>query len=124
MTEYRQVKISETEIDYIGNVTVVRFCEPRIGDLLAVEELGRELYELIEQRVNRKLVLDFSGVRFFSSAAIGKLISLNGRLKALGGVLKLCNLPPEILEVFHVCKLDRLFDIRQDQAEAMLSFGN
>lgn len=124
MTEYQRLKIEDVGVDEIGNVTVVRFREHRFSDLLEIEKLGRELYQLIEERVHRKLVLDFSGVEFFSSAAIGKLISLNGKLKACGGLMKLCSLRPEILEVLHVCKLDRVFDIRQDEADAMLSFGH
>ena len=67
-------------------------------------------------------MVDFSEVAFFSSAAIGKLISLNGRVKAHGGVMKLCNVPPEILNVLKTCKLDRVFEIRHDKADALGSF--
>jgi len=122
MTEYQRVKIEEIAVDEVGNVTVVLFCERRIADLLEIDELGHELYRLIEQRGHRKLVLDFTGVEFFSSAAIGKLIALNGKLKARNGVMRLCNVRPEIFEVFRVCRLDLVFDIRQDKADALLSF--
>ncbi len=124
MTEYEQVRIDEIEIDEVGIVTVVHFCRHRISDLLEIEKLGDELYELIEGEARRKLVLDFSEVQFFSSAAIGKLISLNGKLKARSGVMKLCSLRPEILEVFRICRLDRVFDLRQDEADALTSFGD
>ena len=122
MSETKRLIIEDTEVDEIGLVSVVRFRECRMSALAEIEELGRELYELIEERVRRKLVLDFSEVEFFSSAAIGKLISLNGKVKARGGMLKLCNVRPEILEVFEVCRLDRVFDIRRDQRDAMLAF--
>lgn len=124
MSEYSQLRVDEVAIDQIGSITVVRFRGHRFTDVVEIEKLGKELYRVIEERVRRKLVLDFSGVEFFSSAAIGKLISLNGRVKAQSGRMKLCNVPPEILEVFHVCKLDSIFDIRQDKADAMLSFEN
>ncbi len=122
MMDYEQLKIDHVEVDQIGNVMVVHFRGHHISDLLEIEKLGLELYQLIEERVRPKLLLNFSGVEFFSSAAIGKLISLNGKLKGEGEVLKLCNLPPAILEVFEVCKLDTVFDIRKDQDDAMLSF--
>jgi anti-sigma B factor antagonist len=122
MTEFQRVRIEEIEIDEGGPVTVVHFCEHRISDLLEIEKLGQELYQLVEQNARRKLVFDFSGVEFFSSAAIGKLISLHGKLKVRGGLMKLCNLRPEIFEVFRVCRLNRVFDIRQDKADAMRSF--
>ncbi len=124
MAEYQRLRISETEVDEVGIVTVAHFRERHINDLWEIEQLGLELYRLIEQRVRPKLVLDFSEVEFFSSAAIGKLISLNGKVKARGGAMKLCRVPPAILDVLRVCKLDRVFDIRQDQADAMVSFGN
>ena len=124
MSQYQQITIEDIELDLMGNVTIVQFREPRITDLLEIEQLGRELYQLIEEPVHRKLVLDFSEVMFFSSAAIGKLISLSGKLRALSGILKLCNLRPEVLDVLRVCKLDTVFDIRQDRNDAMLSFGS
>ncbi len=37
-------------------------------------------------------------------------------------MMKLCSLRPEVLEVFRICKLDQVFDIREDEADAMLSF--
>jgi len=124
MSQYEQITIEDIELGLLGNVTIVQFREPRVTDLLAIEQLGRELYQLIEEPVHRKLVLDFSEVMFFSSAAIGKLISLSGKLRALSGILKLCNLRPEVLDVLRVCKLDTVFDIRQDRNDAMLSFGS
>ncbi len=122
MTAYQRLRINETEADEVGLVTIVHFRQQRINDFLEIEELGREMYQLVEERARRKLVLDFSGVEFFSSAAIGKLIALNGKLKARHGAMKLCNVRPEVLEVFHVCRLDLVFDIRQDQADAVLAF--
>lgn len=122
MVAYQRVRIDEVELDEVGEVTVVHFCDHRVSDLWEIEGLGEELYQLVEEQARRRLVLDFSGVEFFSSAAIGKLISLNGKLKARGGVMKLCDLRPEILAVFRVCKLDRVFEIRQDRADAMRSF--
>jgi anti-sigma B factor antagonist len=118
MTEYQRLRI-----DQLDDITFVRFRDSRISNLVEIQELGEELYRLIEPKVRRKLVLDFAGVEFFSSAAIGKLISLSGKLRAHGGGMKLCNVRPEILGVFHVCQLDRVFDIRQDEADATTSFG-
>ncbi len=118
MTEYRRVKINE-----LDDVTFVRFRDGRISHLAEIQQLGEELYRLIEPKARRKLVLDFADVEFFSSAAIGKLISLNGKLRAQGGALRLCNVRPEILGAFHVCQLDRVFDIRSDETDAATSFG-
>ena len=61
---------------------------------------------------------DFSDVDYLSSALIGKLISLNAHVQARGGSVKLCSIRPEIMDVFHACKLDRIFSINKDVADA------
>lgn len=106
-------------IDEVGEITVVRFRDRRYVDGTEIEDLGRELYRLVEEEDRRKIVLDFSPVELFSSAAFGKLISLNSRVRAKGGALRLCNVPEHIFQVFRICKLDRIFDIRKDQSDAL-----
>ena len=103
----------------VGDVTAVCFCESRILDALEIEELGGDLYRLLEGESSAKLLLDFSAVQFLSSAMLGKLISLNGKVKARGGLLKLCGIQPNILEVFRICCLDRVFDIKADELDAL-----
>jgi anti-sigma B factor antagonist len=117
MNEFRQLKVEE-----VGDVTVVHLREHWISNTLAIEELGKELYQVVAQENCNKLVLDFSSVEFLSSAALGKLISLNGKVKARKAAMKLCNIQPPVLEVFFVCNLNRLFDIRPDAAGALASF--
>lgn len=117
MTEYQKL-----QIDNAGEVTVVHLRQRRIADLTEIEQFGRELYQLVEKENRTKMVLDFSAVEFLSSAAFGKLIVLNGKVKARDGALKLCNIRPQVLEIFHVCKLDSIFDIRQDEADALPTF--
>jgi anti-anti-sigma regulatory factor len=53
---------------------------------------------------------------------IGKLISLNRKAKVGKSALRLCNLRREIRDIFHLCNLERVFDIRADQAAAIVSF--
>jgi anti-sigma B factor antagonist len=61
-------------------------------------------------------------VEFLSSAALGKLITLDRKVKAHQGRLKLSNIRPEILEVFQITKLHKIFDIRGEEAEAVAAF--
>ncbi len=71
--------IQRLEIQEIGDVTVIRFRDPRVTNPLEIDELGRELYRVLEFKNCAKLVLDFSPVEFLSSATIGKLISFGYR---------------------------------------------
>ena len=94
-------------------------CRLRVGELT---ELGAELFSLVEQDNRRSLLLDFADVDFLSSAALGKLITLDRKVKSAQGRLKMCNIKPEILEVFQITKLNKVFDIRAGEAEAIAAF--
>ena len=117
MAAYQRLELSEG-----GDATVVRFRDRRIANILDIEELGQELYRLLEERKPKRLVLDFSDVEHLSSALIGKLIVLNAKVQAYDGNVALCGLRPAILDVFQTCKLDRIFSIHKDVADALPSF--
>ncbi len=68
-------------------------------------------------------MLNFYNVEFLSSAALGKLITLDKKMKPLGGKIRLSNIRPEIFEVFRITKLNKLFDIKDDEADAIKAFG-
>jgi anti-sigma B factor antagonist len=117
MTAYQHV-----DVDEIRDVTVLRFHDHKIIEDINIQELGQEMFHLVEAERRDKLLLNFSSVDFLSSAALGKLITLDKKMKAHGGTLKLSNIRPEIYEVFAITKLNRLFDIRDNEAEALAAF--
>ncbi len=105
-----------------GEVTVVRFVDRKILDEANIQELGVEMFKLVEQEQRKNLLLNFFNVEFLSSTALGKLITLDKKVKANGGRLKLSNIRPEIYEVFAITKLNKLFDIKDDEADALAAF--
>jgi len=117
MTGYLRLDVNE-----VGDVTVVRFRDHKIVEDINIQQLGQEMFRLIEVDSRDKLLLNFSSVDFLSSAALGKLITLDKKMKAHGGALKLSNIRPEIYEVFAITKLNRLFDIKNDEADALAAF--
>ena len=76
------------------------------GDDLA-DQLRSELLAVAVQTqappVN--VVLDFAAVTFLTSTGFRPLLSLNRLLRQQHGKLLLCNLAPEVLEVFEVTRL-------------------
>jgi anti-sigma B factor antagonist len=117
MAAYRRLEVNE-----VGDVTVVCFRDHKIVEDINIQELGNEMFHLIEDDGRDKLLLNFAAVDFLSSAALGKLITLDRKMKAHGGTLKLCNIRPEIYEVFTITRLNRLFDIKDDEADALAAF--
>ncbi|MBC19536.1 MAG: anti-anti-sigma factor [Planctomycetaceae bacterium] len=105
----------------VGEVSVVQFKDRKILDESNIQEMGRELFELVEQK-RAKILLNFMNVEFLSSAALGKLITLDKKLKSAKGQLKLSNIRPEIYEVFAITRLNKLFDIHDDEADALATF--
>ena len=117
MAENKQIEVTDN-----GDVTVVRFNERRIIDQMVIQEIGSALFDLVDTQNKKKILLNFDTVDFLSSAALGKLITLNKKVKTTDGMLKLCSIRPEIYEVFALTRLNQLFDIRADQSEALTAF--
>ncbi|BAM03610.1 STAS domain-containing protein [Phycisphaera mikurensis] len=105
-----------------GGVTHVRFRDRNILEESAIQQIGDELAAMIESDSNPKLLLDFSGVEHLSSAALGTLITVNNKVKAKGGQLRLSDIDEQIYEVFVITKLNKLFQIHDDKDAAAKSF--
>jgi anti-sigma B factor antagonist len=117
MATHRRLEVSE-----VGDVTVIRFVDRKILDEGNIQEVGQELFHLVEVEQRKKLLINFCTVDFLSSAALGKLITLDKKVKTHGGKLKFSNIRPEIYEVFAITKLNKLFDIKDDEADALAAF--
>jgi len=94
-----------------GDLTVVKFVDPRIVDEVIIKAIGDQLFSLVEDLGRLKLRLDFTGVELLASAMLGKLVSLHKKTQAAGGQLTLCNLDPDIYEAFESSRLDKFFTI-------------
>ncbi len=109
-------------VSEVGDVTVVRFADRKILDTLAVQELGNELFALVDEENRANILLNFTGVEFLTSAALSKLITLEKKVRRAGGKLKLSNVRSHIYEVFEITRLNRVFDIRDSDSEALAAF--
>src|SRR5262249_54104421 len=110
------------EVEDLGDVTVVSFTDRKILDEQNIQIIGEQLFSLVDESGRKKLLLNFGNVEYMSSAALGKLITLNKKVQTAGGRLVLCNIDPQIKEVFEITKLDKLFVIKADEQEALQVF--
>lgn len=117
MPAHQRVEVSDVE-----GISVVRFVDRKILDTANIQELGKELFELVEGDDCQRLLLNFSDVKFLSSAALNKLILLERSVEKQGGQLKLCCLRPEIQEVFEITRLNQMFDVYEEEADALAAF--
>ena len=110
------------EVEDIGDVTVVNFTDKKILDEQNIQIIGEQLFSLVDELGRRKLLLNFSNVEYLSSAALGKFITLNKKVNAASGKLVLCNIDPQIYEVFEITKLNKLFNIQKEEQAALQAF--
>ena len=110
------------EVEDIGDVTVINFVDRKILDEQNIQVIGEQLFKLVDDDGRRKLLLNFGNVEYLSSAALGKLITLNKKVQTAGGRLILCNIDPQILEVFEITKLDKFFNIQKEEQTALQAF--
>jgi anti-anti-sigma factor len=78
---------------------------------------GMVLYDI------KMVVLNLGETEFIDSTGLGVLVRLYTVLRAVGGGLKLCQIPPNILKVIEVTSLTSLFPHYHSEAEAIEAFS-
>lgn len=116
-TEYQRL-----EFEKVGDVTVVRLLDRLLNSHLTIVETGQELFRLADQSTPQHMVLDLCAVQSLSSVMLGKLIELKNQLWSRGARLVLTGVSDSIRDVLRVAKVERIFDIKCSQAEALASF--
>lgn len=114
-----QGKLKVTEEN---NIVIVSFLDVAFLDETSIKELGDELEGVVNKKPGIHLVINFSNIDYLSSAVLGRLAKIHKLVKKNGGLLKLCSIKNNILQVFKITKLDKIFEIHPDQSKAIASF--
>jgi len=109
----------QMEIVERGGVTILRALEKRID-----AGISRDLKAKMAETVNagsRRILLDISTVEFLDSSGLGAIIS---GLKAVGGDGKLvvCGTTDAVKSMFKLTRMDRVFEMYDNEAEALGAF--
>ncbi len=105
------------------DVTVVNLNESSILDGQQVQELGDALTKLVDDRACKKLVIDFTSVKFLSSSTLGVLIRLQKQSREIKGTIALCGLKKELRQVFKITSLEKFFEFHDTEEQALAAFG-
>ena len=70
-----------------------------------------------------KILMNLGGVGYIDSSGIGELVSSFTAVNKEGGTLKLLNLTQKIQDLLAITKLLTVFDVYDDEAEALSSFN-
>ena len=85
----------------------------------------QQLREVISSAVNKgktNILLDLSGVTTIDSSGIGELVGSYTTVTNRGGKLKLLHLPAKLNELLHVTQLITVFEVYENEQEAVNSF--
>ena len=108
-----------------GVVKVVTILLPKIVEDDDIQAMGAELFVFVDDiGSDAKFVINWSRVTFMSAAFFSKIISLQKKLGSRGGRLVFCQLHPAIYETFVITKLNRLFDIKDHESDALLALSS
>jgi len=102
-------------------VAVAIFQVDRLTDELNIEQLGAELFSLVDHYNFDKVVLNMRVVEFLNSSVLGKMMTMHRKLHRREGRLVICHLTPGVLEVMHTSRLIDYFHVVDDFDAAIQS---
>ena len=109
-------------LENVDGVTVVSFVDTKIVTEENIQEVGDQLYSLVEDEGHKNLLLNFGNVQYCSSTVLGKLVSLKRKVEKSKGKLKLCCIHPDLLVPFKLTGLDKVFEIYKEEQNALDKF--
>jgi anti-sigma B factor antagonist len=109
-------------IEYHDDIVIAQLTDERILEEADIQSLESALMPVIDSQPNLKLLLDFSNVKYLSSSVLGLLIRASKKIYENNGQLKLCSISPKIMEVFKITRLNKIFEIYDNQDQALAEF--
>lgn len=89
-------------------------------DVSLQKNLKNELERLAQEQAD--IVLDMSGVVFIDSSCLGALVAMAKVLRGRDGDIKLSLLSEDVLSIFQITRLDRVFGIYDSVEEAIAAY--
>ena len=105
----------------VSGVTIVDMS----GRIILGEE-SAALRRLVSDLLNdghRKILFNLADVDYIDSSGLGHLISAFTSVRKKQGELKLLNLTESVQDIMQITRLYTVFDIKNDEASAVESFG-
>lgn len=111
------MKISQRQV---GDVTIL---EPKGKITIGSGDVAlRDAIEAATRGGKAKLLLDLQGVSKMDSSGLGELIAAHNEVTAGGGTIRLMKLPPKLYGVLGITQIVSVFDVFDDEREAVDSF--
>lgn len=83
----------------------------------------KKIFDKMIFEKKEKILISFKDVNYVDSSGLATLVEMLKNTRGYGGKLKLAGLSSKIKSLFEMTKLDGLFDIVQDEKEALNAFA-
>ncbi len=110
------------EVEQVKDVTLVKLNRRNILEEDTTEEIGSQLFSLLNDLGCRNLILNFDRVERLTSVMLGKVVQLHRRAQEAGGRVMLCNIQPRVYEIFELLRLPRVLNICAEEQPALRAF--
>jgi anti-sigma B factor antagonist len=105
----------------VGGITILD-----IGGRIVLGEESTSLRDVIRDLLkngHKQILFNLGDVAYIDTTGLGSLVGAFTTVRKQGGDLKLFNLPEKFAGVMQITKLYKVFDIMNDEAAAVKSFG-
>jgi anti-sigma B factor antagonist len=102
-----------------GDTAIVGLGLSLLTEDINLDQVGHELFALVEQFGCRKLVISLRNVRVVTSGGLGKLITIHRKMHRHEGTVIFCDLQPAVEEVLETSRLITYLKIARDVDAAL-----
>ncbi|MFA6187300.1 MAG: STAS domain-containing protein [Phycisphaerae bacterium] len=104
-----------TEKDF----TLVTFNVASLTAGSGLEDITQKISEIVKDAKPRNLIIDFKGIKFFSSQTLGILLDARKKVAAYNGNIVISSINPQLYRVFKITNLDKIFKFYPDASSAI-----
>jgi anti-sigma B factor antagonist len=105
----------------INNIIVVRFDNIDRFNALITEPVKEDLKSFFNTP-GTKLILNLEGVKYIDSSGFGVFLSILKTASNNKGQFKICNITPDVMELFKLLQLHNVFALYNNLNECLDSF--
>jgi len=83
----------------------------------------RDTVKDLAAKGQKKILLNLGDISYIDSSGIGELVAAFTSVRNQGGEMKLLHLTKKMHDLLQITKLYTVFDVKDDEAEAVKAFG-
>lgn len=116
-----QENSSPTTLKHFSELVILNCTTAKLQDEAAVATFKEELWRLFKAGC-RRMLINFSSTPFMTSSLLTHLQHLQEKMREADGKLVQCGVSDDIMEVYKITRLHKVFNLRKDVETALRTF--